>query len=86
MPGRSSRGDCVALDLVARGIEAGKVTLEWQVTPTGSVGVVRVKYSDLRDTEVASCMQASARLWHFPSPKGGAVTVTYPFVFSTIGL
>ena len=26
------------------------------------------------------------RGWQFPQPKGGQVTVTFPFVFNTIGM
>ncbi len=65
---------------------AGKIQYEWVVTPAGTVGVVRVKFSSVRDTEVATCIQASMKSWKFPEPKGGAVTVIYPFVFSTIGM
>ncbi|MBI4509334.1 MAG: AgmX/PglI C-terminal domain-containing protein [Deltaproteobacteria bacterium] len=64
---------------------AGKLIFEWQITPSGSTGVVRVKLSQLRDGEVATCIQGSIRKWVFPKPRGGAVTVTYPFVFNTIG-
>jgi hypothetical protein len=46
------------------------------------VATVRVKQSDVKDMLLSTCMQAAVRLWHFPPPKGGSVTVTYPFVFS----
>ncbi len=64
---------------------AGKINFEWVVQPSGSVGVVRVKFSSVRNTEVASCIQGSIQGWKFPQPKGGPVTVIYPFVFGTVG-
>ena len=65
---------------------AGKIIFEWVIQPDGRVGVVRVKFSDVRNTEVSTCIQSSMQRWVFPKPRGGSVTVTYPFVFSTIGL
>jgi hypothetical protein len=65
---------------------AGKIIFEWIISPSGSVSVVRIKFSDMHSTEVATCIQSSIREWQFPQPRGGSVTVTYPFVFSTMGL
>jgi hypothetical protein len=65
---------------------SGKIIYEWVISPSGAVGVVRVKFSTVHDTEVATCIQSSIKAWQFPQPRGGAVTVTYPFVFSTIGI
>jgi TonB family protein len=64
----------------------GKVLCEWVIDPSGSVSTQRVKTSTVRNSEVASCILASIRNWKFPKPRGGSVTVTYPFVFSTIGM
>lgn len=63
----------------------GKITLEWVISGSGGVGSVRVKQSTVRSAEVASCIQSAIRGWKFPAPRGGAVTVTYPFAFSTLG-
>lgn len=63
----------------------GKITLEWVIASSGGVSSVRVKQSTVRSSDVASCIQSAVRGWKFPSPKGGAVTVTYPFAFSTLG-
>ena len=64
---------------------AGKIHFEWVVTPSGDVGTVKIKSSTVRNPEVASCVQAAMRGWKFPQPKGGSVTVVYPFVFGTVG-
>jgi len=65
---------------------SGKVVAEWVITLSGAVGTTRIKNSTVRATEVSSCIQAAVKRWVFPHPKGGTVTVTYPFVFSTVGL
>jgi hypothetical protein len=33
------------------------------------------------DSEVANCIKTLIARWRFPSPKGGAVEVQYPFLF-----
>ncbi|HEY1100833.1 MAG TPA: AgmX/PglI C-terminal domain-containing protein [Myxococcota bacterium] len=64
---------------------AGRVVLEWVVTPTGSVSVVKVTTSSLSSTEATNCMMDKVKKWKFPKPRGnGGVTVVYPFVFNTI--
>jgi hypothetical protein len=65
---------------------AGKIIFEWVIKPDGDVGVVRVKFSDLRNVEVSTCIQGAIQKWRFPQPRGGSVTVTFPFVFNTIGI
>jgi outer membrane biosynthesis protein TonB len=45
---------------------------------------VRIKSSDIKDSQLSTCVQAAIRLWKFPAPKGGSVTITYPFVFQTM--
>ena len=65
---------------------SGKVVAEWAIALTGSVGTVKIKNSTVRATEVSTCIQAAIKRWTFPKPKGGQVTVTYPFVFSTVGM
>jgi outer membrane biosynthesis protein TonB len=63
----------------------GKITLEWVINGSGAVASVRVKQSTIHSVDVATCIQNAIRGWKFPSPQGGAVTVTYPFAFSTLG-
>jgi outer membrane biosynthesis protein TonB len=64
---------------------AGRVVLEWAVTGTGSVGVVKVATSSLPSPEAVNCMTDKVKKWKFPKPQGsGNVEVVYPFVFNTI--
>ena len=64
---------------------AGRVVLEWTVTTSGAVGVVKVSTSTLSSSEATACMMDRVKKWRFPKPRGsGNVTVVYPFVFNTI--
>jgi TonB family protein len=64
---------------------AGRVVLEWAVTGTGSVGVVKVATSSLSSPEAVNCMIDKVKKWKFPKPQGsGSVEVVYPFIFNTI--
>jgi TonB family protein len=64
---------------------AGRVVLEWTVTSSGSVSVVKVATSSLSSAEATNCMMDRVKKWTFPKPRGsGNVTVVYPFVFNTI--
>ncbi len=64
---------------------AGRVVLEWTVTASGGVSVVKVATSSLSSTDATKCMMDRVKKWSFPKPRGkGAVTIVYPFVFNTI--
>jgi hypothetical protein len=64
---------------------AGRVVLEWTVTTSGAVSVVKVSTSTLSSSEATHCMMDRVKKWRFPKPRGsGNVTVVYPFVFNTI--
>ncbi len=64
---------------------AGRVVLEWTVTTSGGVGVVKVSTSSLASNDATRCMMDKVKTWKFPKPRGnGAVTVVYPFVFNTL--
>ncbi|MDP2340195.1 MAG: AgmX/PglI C-terminal domain-containing protein [Deltaproteobacteria bacterium] len=64
---------------------AGRVVLEWTVTPSGSISVVKVATSSLASNDATKCMMDRVKTWKFPKPRGnGAVTIVYPFVFNTI--
>lgn len=64
---------------------AGRVVLEWTVTASGSVSVVKINTSSLSSSDATNCMMDKVKKWKFPKPRGsGSVTVVYPFVFNTI--
>jgi len=76
---------CYEKQLRQNGGLAGRVVLEWVVTASGSVSVVKVATSSLASTEATKCMMDKVKTWKFPKPRGnGGVTVVYPFVFNTI--
>lgn len=64
---------------------AGRVVLEWTVTSSGSVSVVKIATSSLASNDATKCMMDKVKNWKFPKPRGsGSVTIVYPFVFNTI--
>ncbi|MBN2495260.1 MAG: AgmX/PglI C-terminal domain-containing protein [Deltaproteobacteria bacterium] len=61
---------------------AGKVILEWVISTSGSVGLVRTETNTMPSPVVAICVSARIKGWKFPKPKGGQVVVSYPFIFN----
>lgn len=59
---------------------AGTVRMGWTIAPGGAVAGVRIQRSTLGSSAVTSCISSAIRGWHFPSPHGGPVTVTFPWV------
>jgi TonB family protein len=63
---------------------SGRVVLEWTVNTSGKVTVVKVAQSSLASNDATRCMMDKLRGWKFPQPKGGNVTIVFPFVFNTV--
>ncbi|OGQ23905.1 MAG: hypothetical protein A2138_10850, partial [Deltaproteobacteria bacterium RBG_16_71_12] len=63
---------------------SGRVVLEWTVNTHGRVTVVKVAQSSLASTDATNCMTSKLKSWKFPNPRGGAVTIVFPFVFNTV--
>jgi TonB family protein len=62
----------------------GKVIVRFTISPTGKVMRPGIKKSTLGSASVESCIVSRLRRWRFPAPKnGGAVAVSYPFLFKT---
>jgi hypothetical protein len=76
---------CYERQLVKTPGLGGKVSPRWVISPTGSVSSVKIAQSSIQSMEVVSCIQSAIQGWTFPAPRGGSVTVTYPFGFSTFG-
>lgn len=65
---------------------AGRVSLSFSITPSGTVSAAVVQESTLADNAVGACMSKAVKRWKFPKPQGGAsVAVTYPFTLSPGG-
>jgi hypothetical protein len=64
---------------------SGKITFDWMIAPNGSVSSVRVRASTMSGSAVSTCILQEIRTWVFPTPEGGSVAVTYPFIFTAQG-
>jgi len=64
---------------------AGKVVLEWTIGAGGRVVAAKTKSSSLKNPSVEACILRNLKKWRFPSPKGGVVIITYPFLFNSVG-
>jgi outer membrane biosynthesis protein TonB len=60
---------------------SGKVVVRWTITAAGTVSGVDIDQDSLGDSEVTSCIKGLVARWRFPSPSGGSVEVSFPFVF-----
>jgi pSer/pThr/pTyr-binding forkhead associated (FHA) protein len=76
---------CYEKNLMANNKLAGKVIMEWTISTSGSVSVVKTKTNTMQSPAVAMCIAAKIKGWKFPKPKGGIVVVAYPFIFNSIG-
>lgn len=59
----------------------GSVTMRWKIYPEGEVQGVEVAEATLEDKDVQTCLKGEIASWTFQKPKGGVVTVTFPFQF-----
>jgi outer membrane biosynthesis protein TonB len=64
---------------------AGKISIEFTIETNGRVSDTYVVSNSMNNQAVANCIQSRIRTWVFPRPKGGSVTVAYPFIFSPAG-
>ena len=60
---------------------AGRASFAWTIQPNGRVSGVRQAGSTLGSSQATSCMASVIRRLRFPPPEGGAVQISYPFMF-----
>jgi TonB family protein len=60
---------------------SGKVVVRWTITAAGTVNGVDIDQDTLGDSEVTNCIKGLVARWRFPTPQGGSVEVSFPFVF-----
>ncbi len=64
----------------------GKLLVDFTIGSQGVVKASSVKQSTLGDPSLDDCILRRLNRWAFPKPKGGVdVSVTYPFIFKTLG-
>ena len=61
---------------------AGKITVGFTIETDGKVSETFIEGNTMGNKTVANCITGRIRTWRFPKPKGGSVTVAYPFIFS----
>ncbi len=60
----------------------GNITVQFTISQMGRVSDVNTIQNTMNSDSVASCIVDRIRGWRFPSPEGGSVTVSYPFIFT----
>jgi TonB family protein len=64
----------------------GKLMVAFTINAAGAVKTSEAKSSTLPDPRLDDCIIRRLNTWPFPKPRGGVeVSVTYPFIFKTLG-
>lgn len=63
---------------------AGRITYRWTISRSGKVTAVQEASSTLGDRTLSRCVSGVIKTMRFPKPKGGSVTVVYPFMFRKV--
>ena len=64
---------------------AGKVLIDFKISPSGIVQTGNVSETTITDRQVGSCLVGKLKSWKFPQPLGGViVAVSYPFNFKSL--
>lgn len=74
---------CYEASLLLEGSAGGRLSVEWTITPSGSVANARVSSTTLKQASVPQCVLMALKRWAFPKAKGGNVVISYPFVFQS---
>lgn len=77
---------CYEKALLTNASLAGNLTMQWTIQTSGRSGDVKVVRSQLNNASVHNCMSAELSKISFPAPKGGSVTIKYPFAFTSTAL
>jgi Ca-activated chloride channel family protein len=63
---------------------AGKLVIEFTLSPKGKVAAAKVKHSTLLNAALEACVLGVLKTWTFPPHNGSTVVVTYPFLFNPV--
>ncbi|MFB6264583.1 MAG: AgmX/PglI C-terminal domain-containing protein, partial [Bradymonadaceae bacterium] len=72
---------CYEKELLSNPGLGGKITFEWTIQPDGTVTNARQIHSSMGHAPVSNCILKILRSLTFPKPKGGSVTIQFPFMF-----
>jgi hypothetical protein len=76
--------DCYEMAKIRKAQLEGSVTARWKIYPEGEVQSCDITQSTVDDKEMESCICFEIGRWVFAKPKGGVVTVTFPFHFKYV--
>jgi hypothetical protein len=76
---------CYETALISNPSIKGRITMEWKILMSGTVGEVRIKSSTIKSPEIYGCIKSAIKTWQFPRPVGNEVVVSYPFIFDIVG-
>jgi TonB family protein len=72
---------CYETELVRKPDLYGRISIQFTITPAGTVSSSAVDQSTVGNRNVEQCIVAAVKRWTFPQPEdGGVVLVSYPFV------
>jgi TonB family protein len=74
---------CYEASLLLEGGSGGRLSVEWTISASGAVTNAKVLNSSLKQASVPGCVVTAIKRWTFPKPRGGAVVISYPFVFQS---
>jgi TonB family protein len=75
---------CYETELVRKPDLYGRLTIQFTITPTGTVSSSAVERSSVGNRAVEQCIASAVKRWTFPQPEdGGIVLVNYPFVLQS---
>jgi len=75
---------CYEQQLAQRPDLAGRVSVQFIISPSGAVQSSSMAGSTLSNSAAEQCMVRAVRRWAFPAPEGGGiVVVTYPFMLQS---
>jgi beta-lactamase regulating signal transducer with metallopeptidase domain len=75
---------CYERRLLVRPELSGEVAIHWVISPTGKVTEQCITTDTVGDAEITACVNQLIAEATFPAPRGAAVDVTFPFVFTAL--
>ena len=73
---------CYENELKKDGSLKGLVKVQFTIPPSGRASRVSIIQNTIGSRAVGQCIKTQIKRWRFAKPKGGDVTIAYPFVFT----